>query len=207
MKIPAISFSNLAALSICKLDLSHNSISSIHTLDLSNKFRALSSLDLSNNQLLRIDDAAFASLPCLSDLDLSNNSELKVMEKAFVGLQGSLIKLGLNNVSLTTIPDLPLPLLRVLRVSKNELPTVSQELAHNMSSLRVLDLSDNDLTSVPILTQLLKNLRSLSLAGNSITMLTNESFIGLSETLEDLDISKLHLNSFEVRIRMRIVHK
>lgn len=157
-------------------------------------------MDLSNNQLLRIDDAAFASLPRLSDLDLSNNSQLKVMEKAFVGLQGSLIKLGLNNVSLTTIPDLPLPLLRVLRISKNELPTVSQELAHNMSSLRVLDLSDNDLTSVPILTQLLKNLRSLSLAGNSITMLTNESFVGLSETLEELDISKLHLNAFEVSV-------
>ncbi|KAJ6640078.1 Chaoptin, partial [Pseudolycoriella hygida] len=198
LKIPAISFSNLAALSICKLDLSHNSISSIHTLDLSNKFRALSYLNLSNNQLLRIDDAAFASLPRLSDLDLSHNSELKVMEKAFVGLQGSLIKLGLNNVSLTTIPDLPLPLLRVLRISENELPTVSQELAHNMSSLRVLDLSENDLTSVPILTQLLKNLRSLSLAGNSITMLTNESFIGLSETLEHLDISKLHLNTLEL---------
>lgn len=162
--------------------------------------QALSLLDLSNNQLMRIDDAAFASLPRLSDLDLSNNSELKVMEKAFVGIRASLIKLGLNNVSLTTIPDLPLPLLRVLRISKNELPTVSQDLARNMSSLRVLDLSDNDLTSVPILTQLLKNLRSLSLAGNSITMLTNESFTGLSETLEDLDISKLHLNSFEVGI-------
>ncbi|XP_037026425.1 chaoptin isoform X1 [Bradysia coprophila] len=198
MKIPAVSFSNLAALSICKLDLSHNSISSIHTLDLSNKFRAMSSLDLSNNQLLRIDDAAFASLPRLADLDLSNNSELKVMDKAFVGLQGSLIKLGLNNVSLTEIPDLPLPLLRVLRVAENELPTVSQELAHNMSSLRVLDLSDNDLTNVPVLMQLLKNLRSLSLAGNSITMLTNESFVGLSETLEHLDVSQLHLNSFEL---------
>lgn len=120
------------------------------------------------------------------------------MEKAFVGLQGSLIKLGLNNVSLTTIPDLPLPLLRVLKIAENELPTVSQELARNMSSLRVLDLSDNDLTSVPILTQLLKNLRYLSLAGNSITMLTNESFVGMSETLEYLDISKLHLNTFEV---------
>lgn len=122
------------------------------------------------------------------------------MDKAFVGLQSCLIKLGLNNVSLTTIPDLPLPLLRVLRISKNELPTVSQELAHNMSALRVLDLSDNDLTSVPVLTQLLKNLRSLSLAGNSITMLTNESFIGMSDTLEHLDISQLHLNTFEVGI-------
>lgn len=120
------------------------------------------------------------------------------MDKAFVGLQGSLIKLGLNNVSLTEIPDLPLPLLRVLRVAENELPTVSQELAHNMSSLRVLDLSDNDLTNVPVLMQLLKNLRSLSLAGNSITMITNDSFVGLSETLEDLDVSQLHLNSFEV---------
>ncbi len=157
-------------------------------------------MDLSNNKLLKISDAAFASLPRLSDLDLSNNSQLKVMDRAFVGLQGSLIKLGLNNVSLTTVPDLPLPLLRQLRIAENELPSISQDLAHNMSSLRVLDLSNNDLTSVPVLTQLLKNLQSLLLAGNSITTLTNESFIGSSETLQHLDISKLHLNSFEVSI-------
>lgn len=38
-KIPVMSMTNLAALTLCELDLSHNSISAIHSTDLSNKFR------------------------------------------------------------------------------------------------------------------------------------------------------------------------
>lgn len=169
----------MAALTMCELDLSYNNIAAIHSMDLSNKFRvsemiemiliifysqirylqSLSSLDLSHNKLFRLDDAAFATLPRLSVLDLSHNEELKVMDKAFVGLQNSLIELGLDNVSLSTVPDLPLPALRILRIAHNELPSIPQELAPNMSQLRQLDLSENDLTNIPILTHSLKHLR------------------------------------------------
>lgn len=38
-RIPAASLTNVAALSLCELDLSYNSIASIHSMDLSNKFR------------------------------------------------------------------------------------------------------------------------------------------------------------------------
>jgi Leucine-rich repeat (LRR) protein len=38
-KIPVTSLGNVAALSLTELDLSHNSIVSIHSMDLSNKFR------------------------------------------------------------------------------------------------------------------------------------------------------------------------
>lgn len=116
-------------------------------------------MNLANNHLFRLDDAAFATLPHLSHLDLSNNNELKVMDKAFFGLENSLLKLGLDNVSLTSVPELPLPNLRELRLSRNELPSIPQELAQNMTSLRILDLSSNDLTSVPLLTHALPQLR------------------------------------------------
>lgn len=106
-----------------------------------------------------MEDAAFATLPHLSILDLSHNEELKVLDKAFVGLQNTLIKLGLNNVSLSSVPDLPLPSLRVLELADNELPSIPQELATNMSQLRMLDLSDNDLPSIPVLTYSLTHLR------------------------------------------------
>lgn len=155
-------------------------------------------LDLSNNKLFRLDDAAFATLPRLAVLDLSHNEELKVMDRAFFGLHNSLTTLGLDNVSLSMVPDLPLTSLRVLRLANNELPSIPQELAKNMSELRVLDLSDNDLTNVPILTHSLTHLRWLSLAGNSIRALTNSSFARLSDDLAYLDISQLDLNTFEV---------
>ena len=38
-KIPVSSLTNLAALTLCELDLSHNNIGTIHSMDLSNKFR------------------------------------------------------------------------------------------------------------------------------------------------------------------------
>lgn len=116
-------------------------------------------MNLSNNFLFRLDDAAFATLPRLSSLDLSNNEELKVMDRAFFGLESSLVKLGLNNVSLTTVPELHLPNLRELRLSRNELPSIPQELAYNLTSLQVVDLSWNDLTSVPLLIHTLPHLR------------------------------------------------
>ncbi|XP_055525782.1 chaoptin [Wyeomyia smithii] len=196
-KIPVTSLSNLAALALCELDLSHNHIGAIHSVDLSNKFRSLSVLDLSHNRLVRLEDAAFATLPRLSLLDLSHNDELEVMGKAFIGLENSLIELRLANVSLNAVPELANPSLRILKISHNDLPSVPPELAANMSSLRELDLSENDLYHVPLITHSLPNLRSLSLAGNPITMMTNTSLLGAADTLEHLNIANLNLVIFE----------
>ena len=43
------------------------------------------------------------------------------------------------------------------------------------------------------------HLRSLSLAGNPITAIMNDSFVGL-ERLEELDISQIRADGFSVRI-------
>lgn len=180
LKIPSSSLSSLAALTLCELHLSNNFISTIHSMDLSNKFRvyldylndfldflnlsipflqSLRYLDISYNYLLRIDDAVFATMPKLAVLDLSHNRDLKVMDKSFMGLETSLIKLGLENVSLSTVPEIRLKYLREFRLGYNELPSIPQELAHNMTNLRMLDLSNNDLTNVPLMTQSLPHLR------------------------------------------------
>ncbi|KAL5285424.1 chp.2 family protein [Megaselia abdita] len=189
--------SSLAALSMCELRMSHNFIATIHGMDLSNKFRSLRFLDVSNNHLLRIDDAVFATLPKLAILDLSHNRDLKVMEKSFMGLENTLLKLGLENVSLSTVPEMKLKMLREIRLRYNELPSIPQDMATNMSNIRVLDISYNDLTNVPLMTQMLTRLEKLILSGNPITSLNNNSFEGVNENLEMLDISNLRLHYFE----------
>lgn len=196
-KIPVSSVTNMAGLTVCHMDLSHNHIAAV---DLSNKFRSLSHLDLSHNRLIRLEDAGFATLPHLMQLNLGHNAELEVTGRAFIGLENCLLQLNLDNVSITAFPDLPLPFLRRLTIADNELPFVPPELATNMTSLNSLDLSYNDLTNVPLLTHSLPKLRELSLSGNPISVLTNTSLIGAAETLKVLDISNLQLNSFEVTL-------
>ena len=46
-KIPVSSLTNVAALTLCELDLSHNNIGTIHSMDLSNKFRVSSFYEFS----------------------------------------------------------------------------------------------------------------------------------------------------------------
>lgn len=218
-KVIASSLTNVAALTLCELDLSHNNIGAIHSMDLSNKFRVsnnlqiieiyqliilhfifqrLSNLDLSFNRLVRLEDAAFATLPNLAVLDLSHNNELEVFGRVFIGLENNLMELNLNNISIYQTPELALPNLRILRLSHNELPSIPPEYASNLTSLRVLDLSYNDLTVVPLITHSLPNLNTLSLAGNPISSLTNTSLLGASVTLEHLDIAHLPLTTIEV---------
>lgn len=48
------------------------------------------------------------------------------------------------------VPSLPLPLLRSLDLSNNNLPSVPPDTATNLTQLRYLDLSNNDLTTVPV---------------------------------------------------------
>lgn len=154
---------------------------------------------------MRLEDAAFSTLPNLAVLDLSDNNELEVYGRMFIGLE-RLMELSLDNISLIQAPDLNLPNLRILSIAHNELPSIPPELAANLTSLRVLDLSGNDLTAVPLITHSLPNIRSLSLAGNPISSLTNTSLLGAADTVEYLDIAHLQLTMIEVsEVRLRKV--
>ncbi|XP_019875931.2 chaoptin isoform X2 [Aethina tumida] len=198
-KLPLTSFSMATAMSLCELDLSWNSISSLAHGGVLERFKSLNWLDLSYNRLAQIDAGTFKGLPKLSSLDLSHNSQLALEENglSLQGLEYSLLHLYLDNVSLTHIPILPTPNLVTLSLAFNSLPTVPPEMATNMTSLQDLNLNYNDLTAVPIVTHSLTELRSLTMVANPITFLSNTSLLGVAGHLITLDIRNFELNTFE----------
>ncbi|XP_014224745.1 chaoptin isoform X2 [Trichogramma pretiosum] len=199
MRLPINPMSLSAAASLSILDLSWNFLSGVHNNDAIFRLRGLTWLDLSYNRLVRLDDGVFSDLSQLSYLDLSHNKQL-ILEprgRTFYGLEESLLFLGLSNISLLSVPELPFHRLQRLHLAHNELASVPAEMASNLTSLHLLDLSHNDLTVVPLITHALPNLRMFNIAYNPITMITNTSFLGIADSLELLDIRGLSLSMFE----------
>lgn len=87
-----------------KLDLSKNTIGVIRKGSFINRLSDLQRLDLSNNQISRIEPGAFEGLHNLKRLDLSNNKLGSINGSIFTGLQ-SLQKLMLSFNKLNTIPE------------------------------------------------------------------------------------------------------
>jgi Leucine-rich repeat (LRR) protein len=96
------------------------------------------------------------------------------------------------------IPTLFTPNLVSLSLAHNSLPTVSPEIAGNVSSLRHLNLDHNDLSVVPIVTHSLTELTYLSMVANPVTTLTNTSLLGVANQLEELDLRHIDLSALEV---------
>ncbi|CAH2085309.1 unnamed protein product [Euphydryas editha] len=163
-------------------------------------FKSLAWLDLSDNHLVRIESGSFTALPKLLWLDLSMNTPFNSGERGssiFKGLERRLSHLGLRNVSLTSVPSMPLPKLKSLDLSYNNLASLATDITANLTRLRSLDLSYNDLTNVPVATHSLSDLRWLSLSGNPISALMNTSMYGVSPRLEYLDVTHLKLSILE----------
>ncbi|KAG5318298.1 CHAO protein, partial [Pseudoatta argentina] len=198
-RLPVKSMSVTSTANLVNLDMSWNILSGIHTTDTIFRLRGLVWLDLSYNRLVRLDDGVFSDLPYLAHLDLSHNKQL-ILEsrgRTFYGLEDTLLYLGLSNISLLSIPELPLRRLQTLNLAHNGLASISPEMSSNLTSLHYLDLSHNDLTVVPLITHTLPELKIFNLANNPITAITNTSFLGVAVSLEELDIRKLSLSIFE----------
>lgn len=104
-----------------------------------------------------------------------------------------------NSNIILKVPLLPTPHLISLSLANNYLPTVPPEMATNLSSLCELNLNNNDLTSVPIVTHSLPELRYLYMADNPITSLSNTSLLGVADSLKELDVKNLEITELEVR--------
>ncbi|XP_030758115.1 chaoptin [Sitophilus oryzae] len=198
-KLPLNGISTAPAHTLCELDLSANLISSLSHGGLLERFKKLNYLDLSYNRLAQIDAGTFKGLPRLLALDLSHNGQL-VLEYnggSFQGLEYSLLHLNLNNASLSMVPILPTPNLVSLSLAYNSLPNIPPETATNMTNLQFLNLNYNDLTTIPILTHSLFELRYLFMMSNPVTYLSNTSLLGVADHLEELDIRNFDLTVLE----------
>ncbi|EFN73031.1 Chaoptin [Camponotus floridanus] len=198
-RLPIKSMSLTSAASLANLDMSWNILSGIHSTDTIFRLKNLVWLDLSYNRLVRLDDGVFSDLPHLAHLDLSHNKQL-ILEsrgRTFYGLENTLLYLSLSNISLLSVPELPLRRLQTLYLAHNELASIPAEMSSNLTSLHYLDLSVNDLTVVPLITHSLPELKTFNLADNPITAITNTSFLGVADSLEELDIRRLTLSIFE----------
>ncbi|XP_012225901.1 chaoptin isoform X2 [Linepithema humile] len=198
-RLPIKSMSLTSLASLANLDMSWNILSGIHSTDTIFRLRGLVWLDLSYNRLVRLDDGVFSDLPHLTHLDLSHNKQLilETRGRTFYGLEDTLLYLSLSNISLLSVPELPLRRLQTLYLAHNELASIPAEMSSNLTSLHYLDLSYNDLTVVPLITHTLPELKIFNLADNPITAITNTSFLGVADSLEELDIRRLTLSIFE----------
>ena len=178
--------------SLLKLDLSNNSIAKIrnnHYLDLSIKYKEKNATNNNNlNNNLNEDKPINSNTHKETFLDKFN----KLKQKQNEGQQKSieedekenffspLLELHLKNNQLSSINQL-----RQFMI-KNEFLS---------STLRVLELQNNQLTSLPLQINNLTSLTSLSISNNRLENLPDQFAIEL-KTLRDLDLSHNLLSSF-----------
>ncbi|KAL1140925.1 hypothetical protein AAG570_000853, partial [Ranatra chinensis] len=189
-RAPLSAFTPTSASCLCELDLSFNRISVLPSSESFGRFSNLRKLDVSGNRLSEIGNS-LSLMPLLCRVNLAHNS-LHIGSKDFAGMEHTLSHLDLTNTTLQYVPSLPLPSLVTLALGHNQLSHLPPDMAANLTSLKRLDVSYNEMTSVPAFPQL----RSLNIAANPITTITNNSFKAFPHLLR-LNLQHLPLTEFD----------
>lgn len=130
-----------------KLDLSHNFIDHLTTLEPSN----VSVLDLHDNAISLIEPGVFSVFQNLRVLDLSQNKLSSLHMDSFKGLS-NLKSLNISHNSIRVLPSElfnPLVSLEQLRISHNPLRYIERSGFTNLANLEVLEMSSVDAHSLP----------------------------------------------------------
>ncbi|XP_073935882.1 leucine-rich repeat-containing protein 40 isoform X4 [Castor canadensis] len=149
------------------LDLSNNRLTTVPA-----SFSSLSSvlrLNLSSN-LLKSLPAEISRMKRLKHLDCNSNL-LETVPSELAGME-SLELLYLRRNKLRFLPQFPsCRLLKELHVGENQIEKLGAEHLKHLNSILVLDLRDNKLKSVPDEISLLQSLERLDLSNNDISSL------------------------------------
>ncbi|CAK8698612.1 unnamed protein product [Clavelina lepadiformis] len=160
----------------------------------------LKSLNLSRNKISTIFPSSFVCMPSLAHLDVSENRIEKVDNSSQDDrLLVKLENLNLSSNILAEIPQIVpfLPNLQCLSLSNNIIKHVPVPKLWKTKQLKELDLSHNAISDISDLANMLpsywSSLRSLNLANNQINLLSPS--IGDLKNLEILDISHNQLKT------------
>lgn len=174
------------------LDLSSNAMGPLSDTMLAGPgYTTLISLDLSSNHITKVSPSALSKLRYLETLDLSHNHLESLPSSCFSGLPLAEVDLSHNSfqefdmdVFATKVNGEPVS----VDLSHNKLVSISTTLHGRVLHIQSLNLSANQLSSVPSLAGL--PLRYLNLDGNPITQIKQGAFAQVKD-LVYLSISGL----------------
>ncbi|XP_012268471.2 chaoptin isoform X2 [Athalia rosae] len=180
------------------LNIANNLISNIEQAHLS-RLAELQVLDLSRNNIGRLGVRAFFDLSSLVHLDLSLNALRTIEESSFEGLVNlKWISLQDNNILLLPGSALSrLPALTHLHIEYNRIAALSIDLLRSASPLlQTLGLSRNLIREIPArLFENFKGLTTIQLSDNALSSLLPNTFFGIEDTLQNLDLSHNRLTT------------
>ena len=187
-------FSGLTGLVV--LDLSFNQLSKLD-IDIFARMSSLKELFLHNNQIHRVDGNSLANQIQLEVLDLSHN-RMSSVQSLFAHLNGlTLLKLDNNKIQDLKNTSIPCSNLIELTLQDNLLTSVPS-FVRGCEQLKMIDLANNKINIIEDGSFAgLKSLYGLSLAGNQINKLSNETFANISTGLNMLNLARNNLETIE----------
>ncbi|CAG9771960.1 unnamed protein product [Ceutorhynchus assimilis] len=175
--------------SLRKIDLSGNQLTFIDPASFI-LTPSLENVNISGNNLATLHPATFRHLLALYELDISRNHLLEFAP----GLPRGLEYLHLSDNDITVLPmaptpDLDMPALRLLDLSRNKIEALPKEAFATLPQLRRLFISDNFLKKIDDANfKGLSRLETLDFSNNAITHLGSNAFRHQSE-LRDLNLA------------------
>lgn len=188
--IPSGALSELLNLTI--VTASHNDLRSVAP-DAFSGLRHLRYVDLSYNAMHTLDFRLVLDAVNLVSLDVRNNTI-----KSLIAPSKKISTLEVLDLSVNNLPDFPLaffssfPNLRQLNISHIGLGTLTADLFHDLTNLKVLDASGNLVKSVD--RKVVDKLKSLNRLYLSENLLTDVDFVQVVPALNTLDVSRNDLS-------------
>lgn len=194
------------------LKISQNLINNIG--DGSLNFESLQVLDLSVNQLNRLERDVFNLMPALEVLNISHNPHLTTLPVSIVhkNLELKIIDLSFCNIQ-TLSANFFSRSSKVthINISNNGISDVPEAAFANLRDLTLLDLSNNRINNIRSAAFVnVMNIKHLNLKGNELTSFKGEHF-NTGTSLETLDlsdnlISYLFPSSFRIHPRLKQIN-